>query len=64
MLDYGFGLSLHSNLHGQLWVENELLKIFFVDQVLKVSSEGSAVYCEVAPPYVEGIVIEIQALLG
>ena len=57
MLVYGLGLPLYSNLQGQFRVENELSELSFVDQVLKVSSEGSAIHYELAPPFVEGTIV-------
>jgi len=57
MLVYGLELPLHSNLQGQFRIENELSKVSFVDQVVKVLSDGSAIHCEVALPFVEGAVV-------
>ena len=50
-------LPLHPNLRGQSGVEDKLPKKFLIYQVLKVSSEDSAVHCEVAPPFVESTVV-------
>ena len=51
------GLPLYPNFLGQSGVEHELSEISFIDQVLKMSSEGSTVHCEVAPPFMEGTVV-------
>jgi len=46
-----------SNLRGLFAVEDELSDILFIDQVLKVLSEGATVHCEVAIPIVESTVV-------
>ena len=51
---YGLGLLLHSDLQGQSRIEDELSKISFVEQFLKVSLEDVIVHCEMAPPVMEG----------
>ena len=50
-------LPLHPKLRVQSGVKDKLSKISFIYQVLKVSSKGSIVHCEVAPPFVEGTVV-------
>jgi len=53
----GPGLPLYPNLRGQFRIEDELSEISFIDQVLQVLSESSAVHCAVDPPFMEGTIV-------
>jgi len=54
---HDLGQSLPSNLLGQSRVEDELSEIFFIEQLLKVPSEGATFHREVAPPVIEGTIV-------
>ena len=49
---YGLKLPLYSIFRGLFRVEDEFLEISFIDQVLKVLSEGTTVNCEAAHPVI------------
>ena len=54
---WGLGLPLHSNLRGLSGVKDELSEVFFINQILKVPSEGETIHCEVSPSIVKDTIL-------